>query len=110
MMNHRKIYVYKDSGMSPDPSIFNLIPSGKKHHAAGSMVWGCGPTAGWIFASSEPDFPEEESRGWHRAFKVAGGSSKLLFKEEERGDAMAINTKGLSSSLYRSTITVLILL
>jgi hypothetical protein len=65
-------------------------------HAAGTVLWGCGPTEHLIYASSEPRNSDDEGKdqGSHRAYDMSLGRELFSFSANEAGDAGAISPDG----------------
>lgn len=67
-------------------------------HAAGTVLWGCGPTERLIYTSSEPHDLDGEGKvnGHHSAFDMSRGELLFRFDAKESGDAGAISPDGES--------------
>ena len=66
-------------------------------HAAGTVVWGCGPTERYVYTSSEPHDSDGEGKdkGYHFAHDISRGVKLFPFDAEESGDAGAISPDGM---------------
>ena len=62
-----------------------------KNRSAGDFVWGCGPSQGFLFASSEGD-----TGGRHSVFDVERGQASYVFNTNQTGDALGLNVDGTS--------------
>lgn len=64
-------------------------------HAAGTVVWGSGPTERHIYTSSEPySDGEGGDKGFHRAHDASRSTQLFCFDAKESGDAGAISPDG----------------
>ncbi|KAL0065171.1 hypothetical protein AAF712_007841 [Marasmius tenuissimus] len=74
-----------------------------------AMVWGIGPTEGYIFATSEPD-NHNAWKGSHLMFhaeNTRGKDSRIELKEadDEPGDAITLSPDGKTLALFTCTST-----
>ncbi|KAG8220956.1 WD40-repeat-containing domain protein [Butyriboletus roseoflavus] len=74
-----------------------VAPKGSDH-AAGSTLWGDGPSKHLLFSSSEPK--ENDHSGFHHAFDTRRGVQVLQFDATESGDAAALSPDGATLVLF----------
>ncbi|KAG9313001.1 WD40-repeat-containing domain protein [Chiua virens] len=75
------------------------VTAKENNHAAGSTLWGKGPSATLLFSSSEP-WNKDEYRGFHRAFDTCRGTRALQFDAPGAGDAAALSPDGTILALF----------
>lgn len=77
-----------------------VAPRGSDH-AAGSTLWGEGPSKHLLFSSSEPS-DENDHTGFHHAFDIRRGVQAVQFDATESGDAAALSPDGTTLVLFTS--------
>lgn len=77
---------------------FYVAPRGLDH-AAGSTLWGMGPSKDLLFTSSEPNDRDDYS-GYHHAFDTRKGTQAFRFDATEAGDAAALSPDGTTLVLF----------
>jgi WD40 repeat protein len=77
---------------------FLVAPKGSGH-AAGSTLWGQGPSKHLLFTSSEPTDKDDYS-GFHHAFDACKGAQAVQFDATEAGDAAALSPDGTTLVLF----------
>ncbi|KAF8845050.1 WD40 repeat-like protein [Paxillus ammoniavirescens] len=80
---------------------FSVAPNGMGH-AAGTTIWGDGPSKHFLFTSSEPLRDDVGDSGFHRAFDVLKGVRAIEFDATEAGDAAAVSPDGTTLVLITS--------
>lgn len=75
-----------------------VAPRGSSH-AAGSTLWGEGPSKHLLFSSSEPTV-ENDYTGFHHAFDTRRGVQAVQFDATESGDAIALSPDGTTLVLF----------
>lgn len=87
---------------SPDPEAKLRVAPLNTDHAAGTVLWGCGPTERHMYTSSEPRDPEGDSKdkGFHHAHDVSRGVRLFRFDAEESGDTGTISPDGKLLNLF----------
>ncbi|KAK0201748.1 WD40-repeat-containing domain protein [Desarmillaria ectypa] len=91
--------IFSDSRRHEELSIADR-QSGR--HSVGAFVWGKGPTANCIFASSEPLGMSVAGVGYHKAWNPYEDHDPIYDFDDaqEAGDAMAINSEGSWLALF----------
>ena len=79
---------------------FHVAPRGSDH-AAGSTLWGKGPSKQLLFSSSEPKRQDDYS-GFHHAFDACKGTRAVQFDATEAGDAATLSPDGTTLVLFTS--------
>jgi len=77
---------------------FLVAPKGSDH-AAGSTLWGQGPSKHLLFTSSEPTEKGDYS-GFHHAFDTCKGVQAVQFDATEAGDAATLSPDGTTLVLF----------
>ncbi|KAF8449008.1 WD40-repeat-containing domain protein [Boletus edulis BED1] len=77
---------------------FYVAPRGLDH-AAGSTLWGMGPSKHLLFTSSEPTERDDFS-GFHHAFDTCKGVQAVQFDALEAGDAASLSPDGATLALF----------
>lgn len=74
---------------------FDVAPPNAEH-AAGTVLWGCGPTERHIYTSSEPHDHDGEGKdnGYHYAYDMSRSKPLFCFDAKESGDAGATSPDG----------------
>ncbi|KAH0836678.1 WD40-repeat-containing domain protein [Lanmaoa asiatica] len=80
------------------PKKLYVAPRGSGH-AAGSTLWGKGPSKHLLFSSSEPTAKNDDS-GFHHAFDTHRGVQAVQFDATESGDATALSPDGTTLVLF----------
>ncbi|KAF5383793.1 hypothetical protein D9615_003544 [Tricholomella constricta] len=89
--NCRRLNIY--SNLSQGASVSRLSLFGKRsQHSVGAIIWGRGPTASNLYASSEPK--EDDFTGFHKAFDAIEGKMIFAFDESGSGDTMDVTEDG----------------
>ncbi|KAK0464558.1 uncharacterized protein EV420DRAFT_1516966 [Desarmillaria tabescens] len=98
-----KLWIYTDifseSRRHEELSIADRQPG---RHTVGAFVWGRGPTANCIFASSEPLGNSLTGVGYHKTWNPYDDSDPIYEFDDaqEAGDAMSINSEGSWLALF----------
>ncbi|KAG6910008.1 hypothetical protein DXG01_013730, partial [Tephrocybe rancida] len=75
------------------PPIYLSSSQRKKDHPVGAMVWGRGPTAEYLFASSEPN-DSTKFIGFHKAIDAETWRVSYTFDEDGAGDEITVPNDG----------------
>lgn len=80
----------------PDPGTKLYVAPPNTNHAAGTVLWGRGPTERFMYTSSEAHDSDGEGKdeGFHRAHDISRGRVLFPFSANESGDAGAISPDG----------------
>ncbi|KAG1739962.1 WD40-repeat-containing domain protein [Suillus lakei] len=80
----------------PDPETKLHVAPPDAEHAAGTVLWGCGPTERFMYTSSEAHDSNGEGKdeGFHRAHDISRGRVLFPFSAKESGDAGAVSPDG----------------
>ncbi|KAG1769562.1 WD40-repeat-containing domain protein [Suillus placidus] len=80
----------------PDPATRLHVAPPDADHAAGTVLWGHGPTERFMYTSSEAHDPNGEGKdeGFHRAHDISRGRVLFPFSANESGDAGAVSPDG----------------
>lgn len=80
----------------PDPETTLRVAPPDARHAAGTVLWGRGPTERFMYTSSEAHDSDGEGKdeGFHRAHDISRGRVLFPFSANESGDAGAISPDG----------------
>ncbi|KAG7443001.1 WD40 repeat-like protein [Guyanagaster necrorhizus] len=91
--------IFSDSRRHEELSIADRQPG---RHSVGAFVWGRGPTANSIFASSEPLSKSIAGVGYHKAWNPYEDPDPIYNFDDaqEAGDAMTINSEGSWLALF----------
>ncbi|KAK0439788.1 WD40-repeat-containing domain protein [Armillaria borealis] len=91
--------IFSDSRRHEELSIADRQPG---RHSVGAFVWGRGPTANCIFASSEPLGKSVAGVGYHKAWNPYEDADPIYEFDDaqEAGDAMTINSEGSWLALF----------
>lgn len=103
--------IFSDSRRHEELSVADRQPG---RHSVGAFVWGRGPTANCIFASSEPLGKSIAGVGYHKAWDPYEDPDPIYEFDDaqEAGDAMTINSEGTRvtkpypSAMYLSSFNV----
>ncbi|KAK2463584.1 hypothetical protein APHAL10511_004335 [Amanita phalloides] len=91
----RKLVIHSDYEISVSRHSYNVAAIGAQHRV-GSIIWGFGPTAHLICASSEP-IDDDCSDGYHKLFDVKEGikeGKSYDLDAKEAGDTLALMPDG----------------
>ncbi|PBK97668.1 WD40 repeat-like protein [Armillaria gallica] len=91
--------IFSDSRRHEELSVADRQPG---RHSVGAFVWGRGPTANCIFASSEPLGKSIAGVGYHKAWDPYEDPDPIYEFDDaqEAGDAMTINSEGSWLALF----------
>lgn len=80
----------------PDPETKLHVAPPNADHAAGTVLWGRGPTERVMYTSSEAHDPDGagKDQGFHRAHDISRGRVLFPFSANESGDAGAVSPDG----------------
>lgn len=80
----------------PDPETKLHVAPPDVDHAAGTVLWGRGPTERFMYTSSEAHDSDGEGKdkGFHRAHDISRGRVLFSFSAKESGDAGAVSPDG----------------
>jgi hypothetical protein len=80
----------------PDPETKLHVAPPDIDHAAGTVLWGRGPTERFMYTSSEAHDSNGEGKdeGYHRAHDISRGRMLFPFSANESGDAGAVSPDG----------------
>ncbi|KAG2747812.1 WD40 repeat-like protein [Suillus brevipes Sb2] len=80
----------------PDPETKLHVAPPDVDHAAGTVLWGRGPSERFMYTSSEAHDSDGEGKdeGFHRAHDISRGGVLYSFSARESGDAGAVSPDG----------------
>ncbi|KAG0709299.1 WD40-repeat-containing domain protein [Suillus ampliporus] len=80
----------------PGPEVKIYVAPAGADHAAGTVLWGSGPTERHMYTSSEPHDSDGEGKdkGFHRVHDISRGRELFRFSADEAGDAGAVSPDG----------------